>query len=50
MSQQQNTNAAELYEHYFVPGIHARWTPLFLKHANPTPASVWWISPAVRGL
>lgn len=28
-------NPAELYDEYLVPGIHARWTPLFLAHADP---------------
>ena len=28
-------NPAQLYEDYLVPGIHARWTPLFLQYADP---------------
>lgn len=37
MSQQQSASPAEVYEEYLVPGIHARWTPLFLDHAKPQP-------------
>lgn len=37
MSQQQSSNPAEMYEEYLVPGIHARWTPVFLDYAEPTP-------------
>lgn len=28
---------AEIYESYLVPGIHARWTPVFLDLARPQP-------------
>lgn len=37
MSQQQRPSPAEMYQQYFVPGIHARWTPLFLEYADPKP-------------
>ncbi len=35
MNQQPRPNPAELYEEYLVPGIHARWTPVFLDYAKP---------------
>lgn len=37
MRQPQSTNPAEMYQEYLVPGIHARWTPVFLDYAKPTP-------------
>lgn len=37
MSDDQPSNPAEMYEEYFVPGIHARWTPVFLDYAGPEP-------------
>ncbi len=33
--EQQKPNPAEVYHEYLVPGIHARWAPLFLAHADP---------------
>ena len=38
MSQQQSANPAEMYQEYLVPGIHARWTPVFLDYAKPQPS------------
>lgn len=35
MTQQIDKSPAQLYEDYLVPGIHARWTPIFLKYAMP---------------
>ena len=35
MSEQPSTNPAEVYEEFLVPGIHARWTPVFLDYAKP---------------
>lgn len=35
MAQPAEKNPAQLYEDFLVPGIHARWTPLFLKYAGP---------------
>lgn len=37
VNEPQSANPAELYEEYLVPGIHARWTPVFLDYANPQP-------------
>ena len=34
-NKQDDVGPAQVYEDYFVPGIHARWTPLFLEHAAP---------------
>lgn len=36
MAQQKN-NPAQMYEDYLVPGIHARWAPLLLAYAQPSP-------------
>ena len=35
MSEPGSTNPAEMYEEYFVTGIHGPWTPLFLGQAAP---------------
>ena len=37
LRQQQDTSPAQVYEDYFVPGIHARWAPVLLGHAKPRP-------------
>lgn len=37
MNQQRQPSPAEIYESYLVPGIHARWTPVFLEYAQPRP-------------
>lgn len=37
MNQERNQSPAETYENYLVPGIHARWTPIFLEYARPKP-------------
>lgn len=39
MTQQAEKTPAQLYEDYLVPGIHARWAPLLLKHAKPAPGN-----------
>lgn len=35
MTERRQPSPAEIYESYLVPGIHARWTPVFLDHAQP---------------
>ncbi len=37
MSKERRPSPAEIYQQYFVPAIHARWTPLFLQYADPKP-------------
>ncbi|GGX57688.1 class I SAM-dependent methyltransferase [Saccharospirillum salsuginis] len=37
MAQQSDKNPAQLYEDFLVPGIHARWIPMFLDYAKPQP-------------
>ena len=39
MSDQPAASPAEVYEAYLVPGIHARWTPVFLDHVKPQPGA-----------
>lgn len=37
MNDERSPSPAEVYEDFLVPGIHARWTPLFLDYAAPVP-------------
>lgn len=35
MTQEPVQTAAQTYEEYLVPGVHARWAPVLVKHARP---------------
>lgn len=37
MSESASSSAAKMYEEYLVPGVHARWAPVLLRHADPQP-------------